>query len=203
MLPLNDQSGYLQPRLICGREPLVMIRLEDKIRDHLADHLNILEEGLQLVRKEFRLPNPGGAGGRIDIVARDRLGHFVVIEIKRSDQAARQALNEVHKYTALFRSLQGLDSSSVRIMVVSTECHELLLPLSEYAEKSPYSVQAIRIETNSDGIILNASSVSLSSSSPAEALPLISDCHTAYLFRSIHVRNLFAEAVVARIQAAV
>ena len=180
-----------------------MIRLEDKIRDHLADHLNILEEGLQLVRKEFRLPNPGGAGGRIDIVARDRLGHFVVIEIKRSDQAARQALNEVHKYTALFRSLQGLDSSSVRIMVVSTECHELLLPLSEYAEKSPYSVQAIRIETNSDGIILNASSVSLSSSSPAEALPLISDCHTAYLFRSIHVRNLFAEAVVARIQAAV
>ncbi len=172
-----------------------MIRLEDNIRDFLAEHLEMLEEGLRLVRKEFRLPNPGGAGGRIDIVAQDRLGHFVVIEIKRSDQAARQALNEVHKYTALFRLKQGLNASSVRVMVVSTYWHELLLPLAEYAEVSPYSVQGIRIETDSAGIVLSASPVSLDSVILVEALPLISSCQAVYLFDSKQARDSFTEAI--------
>jgi RecB family endonuclease NucS len=68
--------GDLQSPVSCHKECLLMIRLEDNIRDFLAEHLEMLEEGLRLVRKEFRLPNPGGAGGRIDIVAQDRLGHF-------------------------------------------------------------------------------------------------------------------------------
>jgi RecB family endonuclease NucS len=66
-------------------------RLEDKIRDYLADHLDFLEKGLKLVDKEYVLPSPIGAGGRIDIVARDLFGHVVIIEIKRCDKTARQA----------------------------------------------------------------------------------------------------------------
>jgi hypothetical protein len=187
--------GDLQSPVSCHKECLLMIRLEDNIRDFLAEHLEMLEEGLRLVRKEFRLPNPGGAGGRIDIVAQDRLGHFVVIEIKRSDQAARQALNEVHKYTALFRLKQGLDSSSVRVMVVSTDWHELLLPLAEYAEVSPYSIQGIRIETDSVGIVLSASPLSLDSVIGGELIPLISSCQAAYLFDSKQARDAFTEAI--------
>ena len=105
-------------------------RLEDKIRDYLADHLELLETGLQFVDKEYELASSLGAGGRIDILARDICGNVVVIEIKRSDQAARDALHEIHKYIALFRISQGLDESRIRLIVVSTEWHELRVPLS-------------------------------------------------------------------------
>src|SRR5439155_21858295 len=129
---------HSSPRFFRRSLSIMACRLEDKIRDFLAEHLELLEAGLVLVEKEYRLPNPLGAGGKIDLVARDPFGHIVIIEIKRSDQAARQALNEVHKYTALFRTLQGLDETRVRVMVVSTEWHELLVPFSEYAETAAY-----------------------------------------------------------------
>ena len=47
-----------------------MNRLEERIRDYLAANLDLLEQGLVLVKKEFSLPNLEGAGGRIDILAR-------------------------------------------------------------------------------------------------------------------------------------
>lgn len=83
-------------------------QLEARIRDYLAENLALIEPGLVLVEKEFRLANPFGAGGSIDILAKDGLGHFVVIELKRSDQAARAALHELTKYVALLKSTLGI-----------------------------------------------------------------------------------------------
>jgi len=97
-----------------------MNRLEGKIRDYLKDHLDLIEDNLTYIDNEYPIKSPYGAGGRIDILAKDRYGQFVIIEIKRSDQAARQTLNELHKYSALFRVNQGLDEKNLRLMVVST-----------------------------------------------------------------------------------
>lgn len=156
-------------------------RLEDRIRDFLASNLESLEKGLTPYEKEFALANPSGSGGRVDIVAKDRFGHFVVIEIKRSDHAARDALHELHKYTALFRLRHGLDQIQVRIMVVSTSWHELLVPLSEYAASSPYTVDGIEIRCEPDGTVTNARVVSLVHLSGALA---ISRAQAIYLFTS-------------------
>lgn len=136
-------------------------RLEDKIRDFLAQHLDVLESGLTLFKTEYVLPNAIGAGGRIDIIARDRFGNYLVIEIKRSDQAARHALNEIFKYTGLFRRNQGLDETKVRLFVVSTDWHELLLPLSEYAETAAYAVDGFAIIASPDGTVKSATAVTL------------------------------------------
>lgn len=144
--------------------------LEDRIRDYLVLHLDLLEPDLTLIKSEYVLPNAIGAGGRIDILARDKFGNYLVIEIKRSDQAARQALNEMFKYTGLFRRNQGLDETKVRLFIVSTEWHELLLPLSEYAEAVNYSVQAFQIVALSDGTVTSASKVTLAP--PVDALNL-------------------------------
>lgn len=169
-----------------------MNRLEDAIRDYLAEHLGLLEPNLQLFQKEFRVPNPEGSGGRIDILAKDNFGQFVIIEIKRSDQSARQALNEIHKYTALFRLRQGLDEKKVRLIVVSTDWYELLLPLSEYAATTPYTVEGIRIEANPGGTVVSASKIDLKTALDHSGALDISRCHMIYLFESSSMRDKFS-----------
>lgn len=136
-------------------------RLEDRIRDYLADHLDLLEPGLSLIKKEHVLENPIGAGGKVDILARDRFGLFVVIEIKRSDQAARQTLNEIHKYSALLRTEQGLDETQVRIMILSTEWHELRVPLSECIDSFPYAINPFLLHAQADGKVTEVERVDL------------------------------------------
>ena len=64
---------------------------EADICDHLAAHLDLIEPGLTLVDTEFHLPNAEGASGFLDIFARAADGQLVIIEIKRTDKAAREA----------------------------------------------------------------------------------------------------------------
>jgi RecB family endonuclease NucS len=66
-------------------------RTEDKIRDYLAAHLDLIEDGLTLINKEEYLPNDKGASGFIDIFAKSKDGRLLIIEIKRSDAAARRS----------------------------------------------------------------------------------------------------------------
>ena len=169
-------------------------RLEDKIRDFLATNLHFISSGLRLIEKEFVLPNPAGTGGRIDLLARDEFGVFVVIEIKRSDQAARQALSEIFKYTGLFRNNQGLDETRIRVAVVSTEWNELRLPLAEYAAVSPYLVEGIHISANSNGEVTCSEKVDLSQNRAPLA---ISRCHGIYFFGDTGRREAFVNALEA------
>ena len=74
---------------------------ETDLRDHVAADLTLLEAGLTLVTTEFPLPNAVGTRGRVDILARDRHGMWVVIELKRSNTSAREALHELAKYVEL------------------------------------------------------------------------------------------------------
>lgn len=154
-------------------------RWEDRIRTFLAEHIELLEPGLSLVSEEYRLPNPIGAGGKVDLLAKDPFGHWVIVEVKRSNQAARQALNEIHKYTALFRTLQGLDETRVRVIVVSTEWHELLVPFSEYAATAKYSVMGLSIKALENGTVTHVERVTLA----ARSEPIVfSRAHSIYLF---------------------
>jgi len=80
-----------------------MVIREDHIRDKLADRLTLIENDLCLVGRNYPLPNSAGTRGFIDILARDRHGIFVVVELKRSDKTSREALHEVIKYTELLQ----------------------------------------------------------------------------------------------------
>src|SRR5690242_20636606 len=117
---------------------------EAGLRDHIAANLHLVEQGLELLKVEYVLDNPSGAGGRIDILARDRLDHVVCIEIKRSDQSARAALNELSKYVSLLYELDRVPKEIIRCIVVSTDWDELLLPLSYFAVSSGVDVVALR-----------------------------------------------------------
>jgi len=59
-------------------EPSFSIRLERDLRDYLAYNPSVLEDGLQLIRKEY----PTDAGD-IDILFKDSKGKYVIVETKK------------------------------------------------------------------------------------------------------------------------
>ncbi len=152
---------------------------ESTIRKKLAKSLSVLEDGLVLIEEEHYLPSKLGTKGFIDILAKDKFGNRVIIELKRSNQAARQALHEIFKYVALFSMYHGLPSYKIRCFIVSTEWRELKVPYSQYIMTTDTQTIGYSIEVGSDGSILKASLV--------EALDLSDhikpfEQHSIYLF---------------------
>ncbi|MFK0009288.1 endonuclease NucS domain-containing protein [Paenarthrobacter sp. NPDC090520] len=159
---------------------------EDVIRDFLAADLDIIEPGLQLVDKEYYLPNNVGSRGFIDILARDKHGLIVVIELKRSDGAARQCIHELFKYTGLLGQNDNLRLDQMRCVAVSTEWHELLLPFSELYHTGNLQLSGYKLTVDSDGRPVSAETVEpLASQSGTEICPE----HTVFLFESMERRR--------------
>jgi hypothetical protein len=117
---------------------------ETAMRLHLETNLDQIEPGLVLLKSEYVLENPTGAGGRIDLLAKDGFGHIVCIELKRSDRSARETLNELSKYVTLLVQQDRTPREMIRCIVVSTHWHELLLPLSYLAVSTGVDITAIK-----------------------------------------------------------
>ena len=130
-----------------------MVR-ESLIRDWLAQNLNFLEAGLELIKPEQHLPNANGTSGFIDVFARDSSGRVVVIEIKRAESAAREAITELAKYAALLRVNRGLLKSEIRFIIVSTAWEELKAPFSEWRESTNYLTQGYDVTAEAEGRLL-------------------------------------------------
>lgn len=128
-----------------------MPSVEARIRDYLAADLAFLSGELRPVQREYHLPNAHGTRGYIDILATDTHGHYVIIEIKRSDVAAREAIHEVHKYIGLLRHQLRVSPSEIRVMIVSTEWDELLVPFSEFVQQLRQHLEGYRITLDEVG----------------------------------------------------
>jgi Endonuclease NucS len=150
------------------------------LRDELSKRLDLLEPGLTLRSVEFRLPNRQGASGSIDILASDSYSATVIIELKKSNQTARQALHEIHKYVALLKDAHGLQESQIRCVLASTEWHELLMPFSEFARTAPWAIDGYRLFLTNTGVLDRAEKVI--PVAPSAELRLCPE-HSAYLFR--------------------
>ncbi|WAE75927.1 endonuclease NucS [Streptomonospora nanhaiensis] len=134
---------------------------EKHIRDYLAVHLDLIEEGLRLEKVEYYLPNSTGARGFIDILARDHHKIWVVIELKRSRDSARQALNEVTKYTELLRREKSVRKDRIRSIIVSSDWHDLLTPVSNLARDWGHDLRGKKITTGPNGSVLSCETVQL------------------------------------------
>jgi hypothetical protein len=153
---------------------------EAALRDRLATCLDLVEPGLTFRAVEFRLPNRYGASGKIDILATDRFSATVIIEIKKSNQTAREALHELHKYLGLIKLDHGLRDSQLRGILVSTEWNELVVPFSEFSRTAPWAIDGFRLIVAAEGHIDRAEKVV-----PVDAPVAIRLCpeHKIYCFQ--------------------
>jgi len=119
---------------------------EGELQRLVASNIGFLEPGLELLSKEKYIPNPLGTRGFIDLYAKDANSHHVLIELKRSDSASREALHEIHKYVEGVKSHFGCKDGEIRVIVASTEWRELIVPFSRFVADSPISVTGLNIK---------------------------------------------------------
>ena len=122
---------------------------EGELRDALAANISVLEPGLTLLKKEEYIPNSLGTRGFIDLLARDPDNHFVLVELKRSDAASREAIHEILKYTEGVKRHFRARDDEIRVIIASTEWRELLVPFSRFVADSAMSVTGLRIIVDS------------------------------------------------------
>lgn len=124
---------------------LGLFKNEDELRDYLAANLELIEPGLRFVATNYPVKTLLGANGTLDILAKDNYGCFVIIEVKRSDQASRQALHELSKYIAAFLTTEQVDEHKLRCFVVSTHWHELDTPLAFFRAAAKVDVKGFLV----------------------------------------------------------
>jgi hypothetical protein len=157
------------------------VQYEARLRDMLADRLSLLEPSLQLIETEFPLPNAHGTRGRIDILARDGHGSWVVIELKRSDSTSGRALHEVTKYAELLQREMGLRKDRIRAMIVSTTWRELRVPVSNMARDWAHDLRGYQLTLDDDGAPVCADRVEFLE---AAIPPQVTPHHFIYLYNS-------------------
>jgi hypothetical protein len=121
---------------------------EHIIRDWLVANSGFIEQGLQVVEKEHYLHDKMGSSGFIDILCKDVYNNFVIVEIKRSDPAARQTFTEVLKYAELIKSIYNARNSEIRIIIVSTHWDEIIRAFSHVCFESHFAIKGLHIFLN-------------------------------------------------------
>lgn len=129
---------------------------EANLRNQLAARLDLIEYGLHDPKIEYNLSNKDGTRGRVDILARERHGRLVVIEVKRSKKATREALHEVGKYMELLSRAEGYASDRIRAIIASTIWDELSVPFSEAVRRSEQRLDGYRLICDGSGQLIDA-----------------------------------------------
>lgn len=137
-----------------------MERKEAEIRDALSTRLELLEPGLQLIKKEKYLPNIEGTRGFVDLFARDQQGKYVLIELKRSSTASREALHEVLKYLEAVKVGLSARDAEIRVFIVSTEWSELRVPFSSFVQRTSCDVKGFDLKIDSLNVPISATPIS-------------------------------------------
>lgn len=113
------------------------------------------ESGLKLVSKEQYIPNTLGTRSFIDLVARDRDGLLVLIELKRSSTASREAIHEILKYVEGVKGHLAIREDELRVIIASTDWSELLVPFSRFLKETTIQISGLKLAVTSESIESN------------------------------------------------
>lgn len=170
------------------------IKIERIIRDWLVAHPEFIEKGLLVIEKEHYIFDELGSSAFIDILCKDVYNNFVIIEIKRSDSAARQTFTEVFKYAELIQTKYNARNSEIRIVIISTHWNEIIRAFSHICFKSRFAVQGLQIYINEQTKIPEAKEEVVPISTKTFSRKFMSS-QILYLFHSVEKR-LQAHAIL-------
>ena len=124
---------------------------ENIIRENLFKTLNQHFPNLTPIDQEVYL-KIDNQRSFIDILAHDEKNNYVIIELKRTNQASRQALHEVFKYTEFVKKNYAVNDEHIKVMIVSTEWRELLIPYSKFVSNNTFlDIKGIHLFVDSNG----------------------------------------------------
>jgi hypothetical protein len=119
------------------------MKTEAEIRDYLAEHLDVIEPGLQLYEKELYIPSEIGTRSFIDLVARNPKGELVLIELKRSAVASREAIHEILKYVEAVKGHLAIREDEIKLVIASTDWSELLPSFSRLMADTSLAIRGV------------------------------------------------------------
>jgi Endonuclease NucS len=119
---------------------------ESTIRDCIAENLELLDPKLKLIACEHYIKMPDGKKAYIDILAKDDFGCFTVIELKKSNQTARSAIQQLLKYANFLKRKNRLEENQIRCMILSLVWEELEAPFSEFVQFSQYETKGYLVD---------------------------------------------------------
>ncbi|MDD4353191.1 MAG: endonuclease NucS [Candidatus Nanoarchaeia archaeon] len=87
---------------------------EDNFESILEEKLDDIEEGLQLIKRQYSIPPVG----RIDLFCKDKNGNLVVIELKKFDAKSYSVIDQVSRYMGFIKKNIAKDNQIVRGIIV-------------------------------------------------------------------------------------
>lgn len=121
------QSGYASPasrrKLKQGHRSLGITEgiYERDIESLIAERLEVLEEGLELVGRQFETPV-----GRIDLLCKDTHGNHVVVELKSFAAKTSEVVDQITRYMGYIRTHLASRRQLVRGIIVVGQVDENL-----------------------------------------------------------------------------
>lgn len=116
----------------------------------MIQNLSILNYNYQFLEKEKYLPSEIGTRSFIDILAHDGNGKYIVIELKKSNTAAREAIHELLKYLEAVKENLAVKADEIELIIVSTEWDELLVPFSSFVSNVDLKVEGFKLFISDD-----------------------------------------------------
>ncbi len=107
------------------QDSLMLASRESDLQEYLANHPNLIEEGLELIEKE----KPVGSAGRIDLLMRDSTGRNVVVETKKG-RSNDSVVGQTSRYMGWVS--QNMDGPVRGIIVVADPDDRLLLAVAAH-----------------------------------------------------------------------
>jgi hypothetical protein len=126
---------------------------EFDVRDSLSKCLAKMESGLTFVKREAHIPPTIATKSFIDLLATDADGKYVVVEVKCTGPATREAIHEILKYIEAVKNHLGLQEHELRVIVACVEWRELILPFSSFVARTTCQVDGYSLEVDDLGAV--------------------------------------------------